>query len=157
MRKLLGQEPPCPKQLINDASAPILHKDALHHVAVKLRDADWAVPSGRQPTLTGEHLLQILHRKADDQNVPCAVSFVSRPDYAEELAKAGYTEQAVMLWCMTHSQLAWDASGLTQEVRSMLCNDRMHLQWRLLGSAPSCTTASKPPAGGFQVLWSWPS
>ena len=81
----------------------------MHNAAVSLRDAEAVRVKGiqlNQPAVTAINLLQILHRKADDRNVPSAVSFISHLELADQLVREGYYEQAIMLRCLARSEMA---------------------------------------------------
>lgn len=144
MRQKLLEACPEPAETINDGKMPILMKTVLHDAANHVYDQQQETLAKDLPPITGQHALQVINGKADDQNVPCALAFFSCPQLSAELVSMGYSEQATFLRSLAREELAWDARGLTREMRDMLLHERKVCCWRVLGNAPFLV--SKLPA-----------
>ncbi|KAK9822441.1 hypothetical protein WJX74_009899 [Apatococcus lobatus] len=79
MRQKLEETCPSPDETISNCKAPLLHKAVLHDAAVHVYKHQRHVHSKDLPPITGQHALQVINGKADDQNVPCALAFLGMP------------------------------------------------------------------------------
>lgn len=100
MRQVLGDTCPQPSQAINDASMLLLQKAMLHNAANSVHEQQRQVLAKDLPPITGQHAMQVINGKADDQNVPCALAFLSCSQLADELDRMTCYEQATMMRCL---------------------------------------------------------